>query len=83
MRGRAFTLIIGSNAAVFGIAMAVGGALVDVVGPRWLWAGAAVIMACATVIGSALARRVQPPRRVVPVPLPAKPESPEVSERAV
>ena len=37
LRGRVFTMIMGSNFAVLGIGMALAGVLVDAVGPRWVW----------------------------------------------
>ena len=36
MRGRVFTLIMGSNFAVLGIGMAIAGPLVDAIGARWV-----------------------------------------------
>jgi MFS family permease len=56
LRGRAFTLLMSSNFAVLGIGMLVAGPLTDAVGPRWVWAAAAGIMAVAAVVGLVLAR---------------------------
>ena len=41
LRGRAFTLIMGSNYAVLGLGMAAAGMLDDAVGARWVWGIAA------------------------------------------
>ena len=43
VRGRAFTLIMGTNFAVLGLGMAIAGPLVDAVGARWVWGIAGVI----------------------------------------
>jgi len=56
VRGRAFTLIIGSNFAVIGIAMAATGPVIDAVGARWVWGGAAAIAAAGAVAGGGLLR---------------------------
>jgi MFS family permease len=56
LRGRAFTLLMSSNFAVLGIGMLLAGPLTDAVGPRWVWAAAAGIMAVAAVVGFLLAR---------------------------
>ena len=61
MRGRAFTVLMGSNFAVLGLAMAAAGPLTDEVGPRWVWGIAAVAVAAAGVVGVALARGVAEP----------------------
>ena len=45
VRGRVFTVIMGSNFAVLGIGMALTGPLVDAVGPRWVYAIAGGIAA--------------------------------------
>jgi MFS family permease len=62
LRGRAFTLLMSSNFAVLGIGMLLAGPLTDVVGPRWVWAAAAAIMAAAAVVGFLLARRASADR---------------------
>jgi MFS family permease len=67
VRGRAFTLIMGSNFAVLGIAMAVAGLLVNAVGARWVWGIAAGFVAAGAVTGYAMLRRARGP---VPEPAP-------------
>ena len=57
IRGRAFTLIMGSNFAVLGVGMAVAGPLVDAVGPRWVWGIAGGLASVAAVTGYAMLRR--------------------------
>jgi len=56
LRGRAFTVIMSINNAVFGIGLVVGGVLTDRYGPRWVWAGAGTIVALASVVAYRLAR---------------------------
>jgi MFS family permease len=58
LRGRAFTLLMSSNFAVLGAGMLIAGPLIDAIGPRWVWAAAAGIMALAAVLGLLLARGV-------------------------
>ena len=65
VRGRAFTLIMGSNFAVLGIGMAAAGVLVNEVGPRWVWGIAGGLAAVAALTGHAMLRRTQ---EVVPEP---------------
>jgi MFS family permease len=57
LRGRAFTLIMGTNFAVLGLGMAVAGPLVDSVGARWVWGIAGVIALASALTGYALLRR--------------------------
>jgi MFS family permease len=57
LRGRAFTLIMGTNFAVLGLGMAVAGPLVDSVGARWVWGTAGVIALASALTGYALLRR--------------------------
>jgi MFS family permease len=57
LRGRAFTLVMGSNFAVLGIGMAVAGPLVDAVGARWVWGIAAVFLSASAIVGYAMLRR--------------------------
>jgi MFS family permease len=57
VRGRAFTLIMGTNFAVLGVAMAVAGPLVDAIGARWVWGIAGAIGIAAALTGYALLRR--------------------------
>ena len=68
VRGRAFTLIMGTNFAVLGLGMAVAGPLVDAVGARWVWGIAGVIGIAAALTGYALLRRE--PARPCPSPCP-------------
>jgi MFS family permease len=67
LRGRAFTLIMGTNFAVLGIGMAVAGPLVDAVGPRWVWGIAGVIGLASALTGYAMLRRT-PEAVLEPVP---------------
>ncbi len=69
LRGRAITLIMSVNYAVLGLAMAGAGVLVDHVGARWLWGGAALASLAGAVAAAALA-----PRREASV-LPAQAEN--------
>ncbi len=57
VRGRAFTLIMGSNFAVLGIGMAVAGPLTDAVGARWVWGIAGAIAFVAALTGYLMLRR--------------------------
>jgi MFS family permease len=65
VRGRAFTLIMGTNFAVLGIGMAVAGPLVDAVAARWVYAIAGAVLALAALSGYAMLRRAREP---VPAP---------------
>jgi MFS family permease len=56
LRGRAFTIIIGTNFAVLGLAMFAAGPLTDLIGPRWVWGGCAVVLALAAAVAQAMAR---------------------------
>ena len=67
LRGRTFTLIMGSHFAVLGIGMAVAGPLVNAVGARWVWGIASVFIALAAVTGFAMLRRAP---ELVPEPAP-------------
>jgi MFS family permease len=68
VRGRAFTLIMGTNFAVLGVGMAVAGPLVDAVGARWVWGIAGGLASVAAVAGYAMLRRTREP---VPEPAPS------------
>ncbi len=57
VRGRAFTLIMGSNFAVLGLGMAAAGPLVDAVGARWVWGAAGGIAFVAAATGYGMLRR--------------------------
>jgi MFS family permease len=61
VRGRAFTLIMGSNFAVLGIGMGVAGVLVNAVGARWVWGISAAFTALGAIVGYALLRRTPQP----------------------
>jgi hypothetical protein len=67
VRGRVFTVIMGSNFAVLGIGMALTGPLVEVVGPRWVYAIAGGIALVASVSGYVMLRR-EPGTAAEPVP---------------
>jgi MFS family permease len=67
VRGRAFTLIMGSNFAVLGVGMVAAGVLVNEVGPRWVWGIAGGLAAVAALTGHAMLRRTQ---KAVPEPAP-------------
>jgi MFS family permease len=57
VRGRVFTLIMGSNFAVLGVGMAVAGPLVNAVGPRWVWGIAGGLAYAAALAGYGMLRR--------------------------
>lgn len=59
VRGRVFTVVMSLNFAFMGLGMAVAGPLTDAVGPRSVWAGAAVLFLVAAAIGATLARGVR------------------------
>ena len=63
LRGRAFTLIMGSNAAVLGVGMVIAGLLVDAVGARWVWGISAAFTALGALVGYGMLRRT--PERVL------------------
>lgn len=58
LRGRAFTVLMSANFAVLGLGMVAAGPLTDAVGARWVWGGAAVIVAFAAAIATSLARGI-------------------------
>src|SRR5204862_7553084 len=58
LRGRAFTVLMSSNVTFLALGMVLAGRLTEAFGPRWVWAGAAVLSAVAAVVGFTLARRV-------------------------
>ncbi len=66
LRGRVFAVLMSSNVALLVLGMVVAGWLTDVVGPRWVWAAAAVAAGLAGIVGFALLRGVgvgeQPPQ---------------------
>ena len=57
LRGRAFTLIMGTNFAVLGLGMVIAGPLVDSIGARWVWGIAGAIGAASALTGFVLLRR--------------------------
>ena len=56
IRGRVFTVIMSINYAVYGLGFAIAGPLTDRVGPRWMFGGVGVVLACASLVAYALAR---------------------------
>jgi MFS family permease len=74
LRGRAFAVLMSTNVGMLALGMVVAGRLTDVVGPRWIWAAAAVIAGLMSIVGFALARRAtrRPgyPQQAEPEPLP-------------
>jgi MFS family permease len=66
LRGRAFTLIMGTNFAVLGIGMVIAGPLVDALGARWVWGIAGGIGLVSAATGFAMLRRE--PSATVPEP---------------
>jgi MFS family permease len=68
LRGRAFTLIMGSNFAVLGVGMAVAGPLVDALGARWVYGIAGGLGVAAGLTGYGMLRRAREPR-LEPAPL--------------
>lgn len=63
MRGRAFTVLMGSNFAIIGLAMVVAGPVTDAVGARWVWGIAAVVLGAAAGAALSLARGIGTPGR--------------------
>lgn len=59
LRGRAFTLIMSLHYILLGIGMVVAGYLVEPVGPRVIWVGAAVCAGISALIGYVLLAAVQ------------------------
>jgi len=58
LRGRAFTVLMSSNYVVLGLGMLAAGPITDAIGPREVWALAAVLSGVAALIGLAMARGV-------------------------
>jgi MFS family permease len=67
LRGRAFTLIMGTNFAVLGIGMVIAGPLVDALGARWVWGIAGAIGVASALTGFAMLRHE--PSAAVPEPV--------------
>jgi MFS family permease len=64
LRGRVFTVLMSSNMLLLTVGMVAAGPLTDAVGPREMWAGAAIVSAIACVVGVTLARGVRTPADV-------------------
>jgi MFS family permease len=56
LRGRVFTVIMSVNYAVYGIGFVIAGPLTDSVGPRWVFAGVAMVLALSSFLAYALTR---------------------------
>ena len=56
LRGRALTLVMSATLALTGASYVVGGALLHVIGARWIWAGAATAYVISAIVGYVLAR---------------------------
>jgi MFS family permease len=69
LRGRAFTLIMGTNFAVLGLGMVIAGQLVDPIGARWVWGIAGSIGLASALTGFAMLRRE--PSAAVPQAVPS------------
>jgi MFS family permease len=69
VRGRAFTVIMSSNYALLGLGMVAAGPLTDLVGPRWVWGGAALVAGVAAALGFGLTRRAGTQGEPPPPPL--------------
>jgi len=57
LRGRVFAMFMSANVVVVVMGMVLGGWLTDVVGARWVWAGAGVFAGIAAIVGFGFARR--------------------------
>jgi MFS family permease len=69
VRGRIFTVLMGSNYAVLLAGMLVAGPLTNEYGARWVWGGAAAVAAVAAVVGYFMARGIRAEEQVQPAPL--------------
>lgn len=58
LRGRAFAVVMSVGYTFLGLGMIVAGPLTNEVGARQVWAGSAVLVAVAAIVGFVLARRV-------------------------
>jgi MFS family permease len=56
IRGRVFTVIMSVSYAVYGLGFLVAGALIDRVGPRWMYGGVGLVLGCASLVAYALTR---------------------------
>jgi MFS family permease len=59
LRGRVFTVIMSVNYAVYGLGFVVAGPLTDSVGPRWVFAGVALVLAATSLLAYFLARSAE------------------------
>jgi MFS family permease len=59
IRGRVFTVIMSVNYAFYGLGFVIAGPLTDSVGPRWVFGGVGVVVACASLVAYALAGRAE------------------------
>ena len=73
LRGRAFAVLMSSNVAFLVLGMIVAGRVTDMVGPRWVWAAAAVASALSAALGLALARGAAKAERTSIEPVAAAP----------
>jgi MFS family permease len=84
LRGRAFAVLMSSNVAMLTLGMIVAGHFTDIVGPRWIWAAAALAAALAGVVGFALSRTVASrPGLAQTEPQPIHATAAEPTQRAV
>ena len=84
LRGRAFAVLMSSNVAMLTLGMIVAGHFTDIVGPRWIWAAAALAAALAGVVGFALSRTVSSrPGVAQPEAQPIHATAAEPTQRAV
>lgn len=74
LRGRAFTVIMGTNFAVLGLAMSAAGPLTEAVGARWVWGGAGLLAGAAAILGYAMTRALGIAKLREPLPLLPEPE---------
>jgi dTMP kinase len=88
LRGRVFAVLMSTMVAMLTLGTIVAGHFTDVVGPRWIWAVAAVIAAVAGVVGYVLSRAAArqpgvPQAEPQPDPQPLHAAAPEPTQRAV
>jgi MFS family permease len=60
IRGRALTLVMSVTYALNGAGTVIAGALLQVTGSRWVWAGGALAFALAAIVAVVLAREAHP-----------------------
>ena len=65
LRGRAFTVIISAQNSLLGIAMVAAGALVGLVGPRWTYGIASMLLVAGSLTALVMARGMSPSTLVV------------------